>query len=219
MPVAWRAVRDFQDIQYEHFEGIAKITINRPEVRNAFRPETVFEMLDAFADARDDPSIGVVHAHRRRRRGVLLGRRPERARRRRLRRRRRRAAAERARPAAPDPLAAQAGDRDGRRLCDRRRPRAARRLRPDDRRRQRALRADRPARSAASTAASARPAGAHRRPKEGARDLVPVPPVRRAGGAGHGPRQHGRAARPSSRTRPCSGRARCWRRARRRCAS
>src|SRR5213596_3295193 len=60
MAVAWRKVRDFQDIKYEHFEGIAKITINRPEVRNAFRPETIFEMQEAFADVRDDPSIGVV---------------------------------------------------------------------------------------------------------------------------------------------------------------
>src|SRR5712691_3277964 len=60
MPVAWRKVRDFQDIKYEHFEGIAKITINRPEVRNAFRPETIFEMQEAFADVRDDPSVGVV---------------------------------------------------------------------------------------------------------------------------------------------------------------
>src|SRR3979409_1985382 len=59
MPVAWRKVRDFQDIKYEHFEGIAKVTINRPEVRNAFRPETIFEMQEAFADVRDDPSIGV----------------------------------------------------------------------------------------------------------------------------------------------------------------
>src|SRR5678810_458989 len=59
MPVAWRKVRDFEDIKYEHFEGIAKITINRPEVRNAFRPETIFELQAAFADVRDDPSIGV----------------------------------------------------------------------------------------------------------------------------------------------------------------
>src|SRR5438552_10132939 len=59
MPVAWRKVRDFQDIKYEHFEGIAKITINRPEVRNAFRPETIFELQEAFAHVRDDPSIGV----------------------------------------------------------------------------------------------------------------------------------------------------------------
>src|SRR4030081_2393725 len=60
MPVAWTKVRDFQDIKYEHFEGIAKVTINRPEVRNAFRPETVSEMQEAFAHVRDDSSIGVV---------------------------------------------------------------------------------------------------------------------------------------------------------------
>src|SRR5881275_2606642 len=60
MPVAWESVRQFQDIRYEHFEGIARITINRPEVRNAFRPETIFELQTAFADVRDDPSIGVV---------------------------------------------------------------------------------------------------------------------------------------------------------------
>src|SRR6267143_4252607 len=60
MPVAWKKVRDFQDIKYEHFEVIAKVTINRPEVRNAFRPETVSEMQEAFSHARDDSSIGVV---------------------------------------------------------------------------------------------------------------------------------------------------------------
>src|ERR1043165_5739819 len=60
MSFAWQTVREFQDIKYEHFEGIAKITINRPEVRNAFRPETVAEMQAAFADVRDDASIGVV---------------------------------------------------------------------------------------------------------------------------------------------------------------
>src|SRR3954454_6748245 len=59
MPVDWRKARDFQDIKYEHFEGIARITINRPEVHNAFRPETIFELQEAFADVRDDPAIGV----------------------------------------------------------------------------------------------------------------------------------------------------------------
>src|SRR5579859_3188762 len=61
MAVAWEKVAgfDFNDIKYERAEGIAKITINRPEVRNAFRPETVFELQEAFADVRDDPSIGV----------------------------------------------------------------------------------------------------------------------------------------------------------------
>ncbi len=58
---AWKAVPGFQDIVYAKAdEGIAKITINRPEVRNAFRPETVREMQAAFADARDDPAIGVI---------------------------------------------------------------------------------------------------------------------------------------------------------------
>src|SRR5438445_823736 len=59
MPVAWQTVRELQDSRYERFEAIAKITINRPEVRNAFRPETVSEMQEAFTDVRDDPSIGV----------------------------------------------------------------------------------------------------------------------------------------------------------------
>ena len=64
MRIKWRKVRDYTDIVYEHGEedaaGIAKVTINRPEVRNAFRPETVMEMIDAFNHARDDASIGVV---------------------------------------------------------------------------------------------------------------------------------------------------------------
>ncbi len=60
MPVAWRKVHEYEDIIYEHTEGIARITINRPHVRNAFRPETVSELMDAFAHARDDGGIGVV---------------------------------------------------------------------------------------------------------------------------------------------------------------
>jgi naphthoate synthase len=50
----------YTDIRYHKAEGIAKITINRPEVRNAFRPKTVQEMMSALADARFDPDIGVV---------------------------------------------------------------------------------------------------------------------------------------------------------------
>ncbi len=58
---AWKIIPGYHDIIYAKAdEGIAKITINRPEVRNAFRPETVREMQAAFADARDDESIGVV---------------------------------------------------------------------------------------------------------------------------------------------------------------
>ncbi len=60
MPVAWQKVRDYKDIIYEKAEGIAKVTINRPEVRNAFRPATLFEMQDAFTDARDDGGVGLV---------------------------------------------------------------------------------------------------------------------------------------------------------------
>ncbi len=56
----WEKVKDYSDIIYEKSEGIARITINRPEKRNAFRPETVFQMYDAFTDAREDSTIGVV---------------------------------------------------------------------------------------------------------------------------------------------------------------
>ena len=56
----WTASGEYQDIIYETWDGIAKITINRPEVRNAFRPATVLEMSKAFEAARDDPTVGVV---------------------------------------------------------------------------------------------------------------------------------------------------------------
>ena len=51
---------NFSDVQYEVAEGIAKITINRPEVRNAFRPQTLFELEKAFSFARDDDQVGVI---------------------------------------------------------------------------------------------------------------------------------------------------------------
>jgi len=57
---AWTTVEEFTDIAFETAEGIAKITIDRPDVRNAFRPLTVKEMLRAFERARGDPEIGVV---------------------------------------------------------------------------------------------------------------------------------------------------------------
>ena len=56
----WKTERTYEDILYETSEGMAKITINRPQVRNAFRPKTIFELIDAFAQARDDSQIGVV---------------------------------------------------------------------------------------------------------------------------------------------------------------
>ena len=56
----WKTLHTYEDIKYEYYNGIAKITINRPEVRNAFRPKTVEEMIDAFSRARDDSNIGVI---------------------------------------------------------------------------------------------------------------------------------------------------------------
>jgi naphthoate synthase len=67
--VIWQAAADYTDIRYELATGegwdpagptVAKITIDRPEVRNAFRPETVIELIDAFERAREDPSVGVI---------------------------------------------------------------------------------------------------------------------------------------------------------------
>ncbi|GAB2024090.1 1,4-dihydroxy-2-naphthoyl-CoA synthase [Lactovum odontotermitis] len=52
--------RKYEDVLYETYHHIAKITINRPEVRNAFRPKTVVELIDAFSEARDDTEIGVI---------------------------------------------------------------------------------------------------------------------------------------------------------------
>jgi naphthoate synthase len=59
-PIAWQSAASFTDIKYELYNGIAKITINRPECRNAFRPLTVTEMKQAFELAREDASVGVV---------------------------------------------------------------------------------------------------------------------------------------------------------------
>jgi naphthoate synthase len=64
VPVTWQPGAAYHDIRYElstgDDAGIAKITINRPEVRNAFRPETVIELSDAFERAREDLSVGVI---------------------------------------------------------------------------------------------------------------------------------------------------------------
>ncbi len=56
----WQKVKDYNDITYDKMKGIARIAFNRPEVRNAFRPETVLELHEAIIDAREDSSIGVV---------------------------------------------------------------------------------------------------------------------------------------------------------------
>jgi naphthoate synthase len=56
----WKTVRSYEDIRFETDGGLAKITICRPEVRNAFRPKTLFELIDAFSRAREDQTLGVI---------------------------------------------------------------------------------------------------------------------------------------------------------------
>jgi naphthoate synthase len=58
--VEWRPSGEYEDIRYEAAEGMAKVTIARPKVRNAFRPTTLFELSEAFDRARDDPQVGVI---------------------------------------------------------------------------------------------------------------------------------------------------------------
>jgi len=60
MQVNWQAVKPYEDIIYEKTDGIAKIKINRPHKRNAFRPQTIAELYEAFSNAREDSRIGVV---------------------------------------------------------------------------------------------------------------------------------------------------------------
>ena len=85
-PIEWEAAAEYGDIRYEKADGIAKITIDRPEVRNAFRPQTLIEISAALELAREDTEVGVDRPHRRGAEGVLLGRRPDGSRRQRLRR-------------------------------------------------------------------------------------------------------------------------------------
>ncbi len=56
----WKTVKEYEDITYKKSNGVARIAFNRPEVRNAFRPKTLFEMYEAFSDAKEDNDIGVV---------------------------------------------------------------------------------------------------------------------------------------------------------------
>jgi naphthoate synthase len=59
-PISWDSGGRYEDLLYDRAEGIARITINRPEVRNAFRPQTLAELRDAFARARDDLEVGAI---------------------------------------------------------------------------------------------------------------------------------------------------------------
>ncbi|MFO7800454.1 MAG: 1,4-dihydroxy-2-naphthoyl-CoA synthase [Rhodohalobacter sp.] len=56
----WKTVKNYEDITYRKRDGVARIAFNRPEVRNAFRPKTLFELEEALIDAREDTSIGVI---------------------------------------------------------------------------------------------------------------------------------------------------------------
>ncbi len=56
----WEEIKEYEDIVFEYFNGVAKVTINRPEVYNAFRPKTNMEMLDAFEVCRERQDVGVV---------------------------------------------------------------------------------------------------------------------------------------------------------------
>ena len=59
-PIEWQSATEYGDIRYEKADGIAKVTIDRPEVRNAFRPQTLTELRDAFGRARDDLEVGAI---------------------------------------------------------------------------------------------------------------------------------------------------------------
>ena len=59
-PISWETALEFEDITYRKAKGVARIAFNRPEVRNAFRPKTTRELYEAFYDAQEDTSIGVV---------------------------------------------------------------------------------------------------------------------------------------------------------------
>ena len=56
----WKTAKEYKDITYKKSNGVARIAFNRPDVRNAFRPNTTSELHDAFYDANEDTSIGVV---------------------------------------------------------------------------------------------------------------------------------------------------------------
>lgn len=56
----WKTVKEYEDITYKKSNGVARIAFNRPEIRNAFRPKTVFELYEALSDAKEDNNIGVV---------------------------------------------------------------------------------------------------------------------------------------------------------------
>lgn len=59
-PIDWKIVKEYEDLTFKKADGVARIAFNRPEVRNAFRPKTVFELYDALSIAREDAEVGVI---------------------------------------------------------------------------------------------------------------------------------------------------------------
>lgn len=199
--IAWQAGKAYREIIYETIDGIAKITINRPERRNAFTPLTVNELYDAFTVARDDPSIGVIiltganHGGRHedeafcsggdqkiRGNGGYVGEDSI-------------PAPQRAGPAEAHPRGAQARRRHGERLRHRRRTRAAHPVRPVHCGGNGQVRPDRPQGGQLRRRLWRRLSGGHRGSEEGARDLVSLPPVHGCRGAGNGPGEQGGSVR------------------------
>ena len=209
-PIEWESAGDYEDILYDKGDGIARITINRPERRNAFRPPTLAELRDAFTKARDDLDVGSI---------ILTG------------------AGDQAFCSGgdqkirgddgyigSDEVASQgvgrldvgdlhvqiradpeAGGRGGGRLRGRRRSHPPPRLRPDDRRRQREVRADRAAGRQLRRRLRRRPAGPPDRRQAGQGDLVPLPPLRRRRGACDGAGQQPSCRPPTSSARRSPG--------------
>ena len=58
--INWQTIKEYEDITFKKCDGVARIAFNRPEVRNAFRPKTVFELLDAFQTIEEDREVGVI---------------------------------------------------------------------------------------------------------------------------------------------------------------
>ena len=211
-PNPWQTVKTYEDILFEKTDdGIAKITINRPEVRNAFRPQTVQELLDAFdaraRGSRRSASIILTGAGDK---AFCSGRRPENP------RRRRATSDEDGVPrlnvldlqkqirALPKPVIAMvAGYAIGgghvlHIVCDLT-------IAADNAR----FGQTGPKVGSFDGGLGSQLPRAHRRPEEGARNLVPLPPVRRAAGARHGAGQHRGAARRPRSGDARSGAARC----------
>jgi hypothetical protein len=202
----------YEDILYEIKEGVATITINRPDKYNAFRAQTCEEMIDAFLKAGWNKKVGVIVLTGAGYQSLLHRRRSVGPRRALRRTRRHRPAA--GRIAKRDPRRAQAGHRQGARLRHRRRPRPGAAVRFDAGRRIGQIRPSRPQGRFGRSRFRHRLHGAGDRRKEGAGSLVSVPPVHGGGSGADGLGEQGRARRSNWTPRWIAGARRFWRKAR-----